>query len=174
MTIRLLSLTLAITCALPGVSYGHSGGLNSEGCHNKMSDRTYHCHQTPVDNEQNSRQLKDEFYFNKLLASKLGGREEVVIKYNFEGLKQKKIYGSIRIDVVTDDQVIEGGLDKRGSLDSLQQAIFASTLTNKSPAIAIYDTDGAWGNIEHRVLIAAKRVGAAFYWIHFNKIQRLN
>ena len=36
---------------------------------------------------------------------------------------------SIRIDIVTDQYVIEGGLDKRSSLDSIQQAVFASTLT---------------------------------------------
>ena len=48
-------------------------------------------------------------------------------------------------DIETASEVIEGGLDKRSSLDSIQQAIFASTLTGKKPAVAIYDSDGNWG-----------------------------
>jgi len=115
-----------------------------------------------------------EAYFNDFLASQLGGQAEVVIKYDFEGPSGEKLYGSIRVDIVTEDKVVEGGLDKRRSLDSLQQAIFASTLTNKHPAVAIYDTDGAWDNIEYRVLTAAKHLCVAFYWVKLNEIQRLN
>ena len=33
-----------ITTLLINNSYGHSGRTNSEGCHNKYSDGTYHCH----------------------------------------------------------------------------------------------------------------------------------
>tara|TARA_B100000686_G_scaffold263077_1_gene276664 strand:+ start:426 stop:1133 length:708 start_codon:yes stop_codon:yes gene_type:complete len=42
---------------LPAICYGvlgipisiaHEGRLNSEGCHNQSSDRTYHCHQGPL------------------------------------------------------------------------------------------------------------------------------
>ena len=61
--------------------------------------------------------------------------------------------------------VIEGGLDKRSSLDSVQQALFASTITGKTPTVAIYDTDGIWGKIEHRVFTVAKKAGVKFYWI---------
>ena len=174
MTIRSLHLTLALVCSLPGNSFGHGGGLNAEGCHTQKSNNNYHCHQAARSNEQNSAQPKNEAYFNEFLASKLGGHTEVIVKYDFDSVSQEKLYGSIRIDIVTAEQVIEGGLDTRGSLDSLQQAIFASVLTDKRPAIAIYDTDGAWGKIEHRVLTAAKRSGVAFYWVHSSEIQRLN
>ena len=52
---------------------------------------------------------------------------------------------------MTDEYVIEGGLDKRSSLHSAQQAVFAATLTDKKPAVAIYDNDGQWGKYEHRI-----------------------
>ncbi len=31
---------------VPGLSLGHSGGLNSEGCHNNRKTGDYHCHRT--------------------------------------------------------------------------------------------------------------------------------
>lgn len=77
---------------------------------------------------------------------------------------------SIRIDIVTDKYVIEGGLDKRSSLDSIQQAVFASTLTGKKPAVAIYDTNGSWGKYEHRIYSSAKKLGIKFFWVSGNKI----
>ena len=169
MTIRIVAIMLAVACFVSNTCYGHGGGLNADGCHNQKSDNTYHCHQS-----SNIKQPITEAYFNDFLASQLGGQAEVVIKYDFEGPSGEKLYGSIRVDIVTEDKVVEGGLDKRRSLDSLQQAVFASTLTNKHPAVAIYDTDGAWGNIEYRVLTAAKHLGVAFYWVKLNEIQRLN
>ena len=72
-----------------------------------------------------------------------------------------KLYGSIRVDIVTEDKVVEGGLDKRRSQTTCSR-LFPPTLTNKHPAVAIYDTDGAWGNIECRVLTAPKHLGVAF------------
>ena len=51
---------------------------------------------------------------------------------------------------MTNKYVIEGGLDKRSSLDSIQQAVFASTLSSKESAVAVYDTDGFWGKYEQR------------------------
>ena len=58
--------------------------------------------------------------------------------------------------------VREGGLDKRSSLDSVQQALFASAITEKTPAVVIYDTNGVWGKIEYRVSTAAKIVSVKF------------
>ena len=174
MNVSFLCITLALVLSLPAISFGHGGGLNAEGCHNQKSDNTYHCHQSPTSNQRNSERPINEAYFNDFLADALDGQTEVVVKYDFAGLSREKLYGSIIVDIVTADEVIEGGLDKRGSLDSLQQAIFASVLTDKRPAIAIYDTDGAWGKIEHRVLTAAKRSGVTFYWVHSREIQRLN
>ena len=39
----------------------------------------------------------------------------------------------IRVDCETATMVYEGGLDKRSSLDSIQQALFASYITGKRP-----------------------------------------
>ena len=76
----------------------------------------------------------------------------------------------MRIDIETASEVIEGGLDKRSSLDSIQQAIFASTLTGKQPAVAIYDSDGNWGKIEHRIQTVAKSLRVKFYWVSNGKV----
>ena len=79
---------------------------------------------------------------------------------------------SIRKDIITDEYLIEGGLDKRSSLDSIQQAVFASTLTGKKPAVAIYDTNGLWGKYEHRIYSSAKKLNIKFFWISGNKIHK--
>ena len=42
-------------------------------------------------------------------------------------------------------------LDKYSSLDSIQQALFFAFLTDKKPAVVIYDTDGIKGKIEYRM-----------------------
>ena len=56
----------------------------------------------------------------------------------------------------------EGGLDKRSSLDSVQQALFFASLTGKQPAVVIYDTDGRIGPYEHRIRVACEMVGVRF------------
>ena len=101
-----------------------------------------------------------EDYYNKLLAKRLGGRLEVVYHFNYTDTETSRV----RIDIETDDYVIEGGRDKRSSLDSVQQAIVASVLSGKKPAVAIYDTDGKWGKYEHRIWIAAKELGIRYIW----------
>ena len=71
---------------------------------------------------------------------------------------------------MTDEYVIEGGLDKRSSLHSAQQAVFAATLTDKKPAVAIYDNDGQLGKYEHRIWQAAEGLGIRFIWVSQGKI----
>ena len=61
----------------------------------------------------------------------------VTFDYEYAKFGNTKLVGSIRVDVVTDEYVIEGGLDKRSSLDSIQQAVFASTIADRKPAVAI-------------------------------------
>ncbi|MGI9392875.1 MAG: hypothetical protein ACR2N8_04990, partial [Parvibaculales bacterium] len=63
---------------------------------------------------------------------------------------------SIIIDIETDEFVIEAGLDKRSSLDSIQQALYAAHLTGKKPLIIIYNTDNKIGIYEHRIQQAAQ------------------
>ena len=143
-------------------AWSHGGGLDSLGCHKKSSDGTYHCHQgLPF---LFDKKAFGEDFFNLSLAGKLGGQTEVTFDYEYAKFGNTKLVGSIRVDVVTDDYVIEGGLDKRSSLDSIQQAVFASTIADRKPAVAIYDTDGVWGKYEHRSWFAAKELGVRFIW----------
>ena len=76
-------------------------------------------------------QLTTESQFNKALASYLNGETEVSIRYDFTDSDGKIISGHIRVDIENDEYVIEGGLDKRSSLDGIQQAVFAWGLTGK-------------------------------------------
>ena len=140
----------------------HGGGLNAEGCHKQKSTGDYHCH---GGNEPIAVVKKNEVSFNTILAKHLDGTTEKIIDYYFDDKNGNRVNGQIRVDVVTTTEVIEGGLDKRSSFDSIQQAIFASLLTDKEPAVAIYDTDGKWGKIEHRIHTVAKELSIKFYWI---------
>jgi len=68
----------------------------------------------------------------------------------------------IRVDCETASEVIEVGLDKRSSLDSVQQALFAAELTGKAPVILIIDSDGRIGPYETRIARAANRAGVEY------------
>jgi len=65
---------------------------------------------------------------------------------------------------VAQSALMKQGLDKRSSLDSIQQAVFASTLSGKEPAVAVYDTDGMWGKFEQRIWTVANELGIKFFW----------
>ena len=163
---------------LPFEAFSHGGGLNKSGCHNNRSTGYYHCHRG--ENSTKSNKLKysgiklNEDYYNMCLANQLGGRTEVSFNYNYNLKGSSPLVASIRVDVVTDEYVIEGGLDKRSSLDSIQQAVFASTISGKKPAVAIYDTNGFWGKFEHRIWSAAKKLNVKFYWVSGNEIKEVN
>ncbi len=83
-----------------------------------------------------------------MLAEQLQGKAEV--RHYYRGRHY------ISVDIETDEFVIEVGLDKRSSLDSIQQALFAAELTKKKPLIIIYDTDNQIGIYEHRIQKAAQ------------------
>lgn len=169
---RLKILILALI-SLPLQAFGHGGGLNSEGCHKNNKTHDYHCHRSQQTGNQLSqnKQMNTENSYNRLLAARLNGRTEVTYKYTYNDEDGRPFDGQIRIDVTTSDFVIEGGLDKRSSLDSLQQAIFASTIADKKPAIAIYDTDGKWGRYEHRIWVAANAFDVKFIWFDGKNIK---
>ena len=176
-------IRLLIILILSGISlnaYSHGGGLNKQGCHNNRSTGDYHCHRGSSSKKQNkslksgSVSFANEDFFNLRLANHLGGRTEVTYNYDYNINGTSPRIASIRIDIVTEEYVIEGGLDKRSSLDSIQQAVFASTLTGKKPAVAIYDTNGSWGKYEHRIFSSAKKLGVKFFWISGNQIKELN
>ena len=101
----------------------------------------------------------------------LNGRTEVSLSYKYGNSGNTPLTASVRIDVMTDEYVIEGGLDKRSSLDSIQQAVFASTLSGKEPAVAVYDTDGVWGKYEQRIWTVANELGIKFFWFDGQKLK---
>ena len=111
-----------------------------------------------------------ESYYNAQLAAHLGGRTEVTIDFTYGLQGNTPRQASVRIDIVTDQFAIEGGLDKRSSLDSIQQAVFAASQLGLKPAVAIYDTDGIWGKYEHRVWTVAKELGVKYFWVSGNQV----
>jgi len=159
---------------LPILAFSHSGGLDRSGCHNNTATGDYHCHKdnksADIRNYSNTAKVFSEDYYNDILAKTLKGKTEVSLSYEYGISDNIPRSASIRIDIITDKYVIEGGLDKRSSLDSIQQAVFAASLTSKSPAVAIYDTDGQWGKYEHRVWRAAQALGIRFIWVSQGKI----
>ena len=167
-------LTIIFYFFLSSNAFSHGGGLNKQGCHNNRSAGDYHCHRGSNSQSKPSKSggisVGNEDSFNLRLANHLGGKTEVTYDYDYSINGSSPLISSIRIDIVTDEYVIEGGLDKRSSLDSIQQAVFASTLTGKKPAVAIYDTDGFWGKYEHRIYSSAKKLGIKFFWMSNNEI----
>ena len=157
-----------ILVTLSTSAWAHGGGLNSMGCHKNSNTGDYHCHRgkssSVTSGSTGKAKLRNEASFNRALAALLGGQTEVSYSYNYGQSDNAPLTASVRIDIVTDEYVIEGGLDKRSSLDSLQQAVFASTLSGKEPAVAIYDTDGVWGKYEQRIWTVANELGIKFFW----------
>lgn len=96
--------------------------------------------------------------YNTSFCTSMGGEEEVRHEYTYPAGASY-----IRVDCETATHVYEGGLDKRSSLDSVQQALFAAHVTGKTPAVVIYNTDGKIGRYEHRIKVACERAGVAFY-----------
>jgi hypothetical protein len=173
-------LTLFAVCAFkigtlltPTEAVSHSGGLDGLGCHNNRSTGNYHCHKGgDLSSSLNSlKSSMSETFYNLALAKKLKGETEVTFEYEYGLEGNTPLLASIRVDILTEEYVIEGGKDKRSSLDSIQQAVFASTLVGKKPAVAIYDTDGLWGKYEHRVWTAAKELGIKFIWFSDGEIK---
>ncbi len=93
----------------------------------------------------------NEAYFITLLCGTLfGGQPEQVHDFTYPGGA-----ASIRTDCENGNRVIEFGLDKRSSLDSLQQALFSAEITGKEPVVVLIDTDGKMGRFEWRIARAA-------------------
>ena len=144
----------------PSITVGHSGGTNAASCH--AGSRPYHCHDGESTNRHGksgtSRQKADsEDAHNAAFCASAGGRAETRHSYRYPGG-----VSYIKVDCETSTTVYEGGLDKRSSLDSVQQALFFAALTGKRPAVVIYDTDGLIGMYEHRISVACEAVGVEF------------
>lgn len=78
----------------------------------------------------------------------------------------------IRVDCETATEVIEVGLDKRSSLDSVQQALFAAYLTGKRPVVLMIDRDGRTGPYETRIKAAAAMAGVEYRELSANFLIR--
>lgn len=107
----------------------------------------------------------ESHFIAMICAVMLGGESEVTHAYQV-GYDLHRI----RTDCETEAQVIEVGRDVRGSLDSLQQVLFAAEVTGKEPMIVIVDTDGREGAYEHRIRTAAARAGVPFKLLHQDDI----
>ncbi len=103
--------------------------------------------------KSNNRAKVSESDCNKRYCDSINGKTEVRKKYKL---------GVVIADCETKSEIIEGGLDKRSSLDSLQQAVEFATVSNKKPVIVIYDTDGLEGKIEYRIKSAANKLGIEY------------
>lgn len=99
----------------------------------------------------------ESHYIAMLCALVLGGEAEIAHPYNV-GYDLHRI----RVDCETPTHVVEVGRDTRSSLDSVQQALFASHVTGKSPMVVLIDTDGREGPIELQVRTAAEMVGIEY------------
>jgi predicted RecB family endonuclease len=101
----------------------------------------------------------------KILCAMLGGEPEVRHSYQIDG-------GShyVRIDCETDTHAIEVGLDKRSSLDSVQQAEFAAWLAGKEPMVILINRDGRESSIEYRIRTTARRMGVAYQTISDDRL----
>lgn len=106
---------------------------------------------------------KKEGYYNDLFCEEVGGEREVRLPYRWgEGEKQS---GDVIADCKTKTHVYEGGKDTRGSLDSVQQALFFSYVSKLKPAVVIYDTDGKFGQYEYQIKKASEEAGVEFiHW----------
>ena len=98
-----------------------------------------------------------ESELNRLFCQSVGGQTETRHYYTYAGGRSY-----IQVDCETTTTVYEGGLDRRSSLDSVQQALFFSSLTGKRPSIVIFDTDGIEGQYEYRIRIAAELAGVEY------------
>lgn len=100
---------------------------------------------------------QSETDYNRQFCASIGGLTETRHYYIYAGGRSY-----IQVDCETATMVYEGGLDKRSSLDSIQQALFASYITGKRPAVVIYDTDRKEGQFEYRIKTACQEAGVRY------------
>ena len=165
---KLLGLSMLSLIALS--IQGHPGRTNAEGCHAGKLPR--HCHDgalsghpaegnpsAPMKETGRSapRTTASEDDYNRWFCTLVNGETETRHGYASAGGRSY-----VEVDCETGTMVYEGGLDKRSSLDSVQQALFFSHVTGKRPAVVIYDTDGREGRFEYRIRVACRKAGVRY------------
>ena len=101
--------------------------------------------------------VKNEKWYNARFCDSVGGKMEVRHDYAYPSGDSY-----VKVDCETDTTVWEVGLDKRRSLDSIQQVLFYASLSGKEPGVVIYDTDGKIGIYEYRIKKVCEQVGVTF------------
>ena len=101
--------------------------------------------------EPTETELNDQF------CQSVNGQTETRHYYTYPGGRS-----FIQVDCETATHVYEGGLDKRSSLDSIQQALFAAHLTGKRPSVVVYDMDGWEGRFEYRIRTVCQQAGVRY------------
>ena len=158
-----MRLTLILCLAISYAAHAHSGCMHAKGCHASSQSDYYYTVSSRGEPEALARRhellrnAKAESDYNRLFCKSLGGQTETRHEYTHPSGR-----AHVNIDCETNTHVYEGGLDKRSSLDSIQQALFFSYLTGKKPAVVIYNTDGKIGRFEYRIKTAAALAGVVF------------
>ena len=98
-----------------------------------------------------------EAELNRQFCQSVNGQTETRHFYTHAGGRSHT-----RVDCETHNMVYETGLDKRSSLDSLQQAIFFGVLTSKRPAVVLFNTDGFEGMYEYQIRMACQQAGVRY------------
>lgn len=94
--------------------------------------------------------MNEALFIIALCGPLFGGTSENVHDFTYpDGV------ASIRTDCENSKRVVEFGLDRRSSLDSIQQALFAAEITGKEAVVVLIDTDGRMGRFEWRIARAA-------------------
>ena len=151
---KILYVGLLLSAAL--CAEAHPGRTDAEGCHAGKLPR--HCHDNQAGQESSrSAKTASEDAYNRRFCAAVGGVTETRHTYTYDG-------GSsyVKVDCETATTVYEGGLDRRSSLDSLQQALFFSHVTGKATAVVIFDTDGREGRFEYRIRTACEKAGVRY------------
>ena len=160
---NLLALSLLSLITLP--TQGHPGRTDAEGCHSGKLPR--HCHENTRSGQpaqgNPSAPMKDtgpsasEDDYNRWFCTLVNG--ETATRHGYTSAGGHRY---VEVDCETGTMVYEGGLDKRSSLDSVQQALFFSHVTGKRPAVVMYDTDGREGRFEYRIRVACRKAGVRY------------
>lgn len=93
-----------------------------------------------------------------ICAVVLGGAAEIPLHYELDDGRH-----SVRADCITQDHAVEIGLDgRRSAYDSLHQALFYASLTDRAPMVVMVDTDGVEDNAQFQVETTARAMGVEF------------
>lgn len=128
--------------------------LSSQRCAD-VRKKTYNGNKGKCIEKKTGEENYSSIYARKIKNAR-GIKAETEVPVPFTSEAGESTY--VCIDLVIGDYVIEAGLDKRSSLDSVQQAIFFSIVTKKKPAVVIYDTDKKEGIYEYRIRKAIEKI----------------